>query len=164
MSFLRTFNDEINKYDEISQIDADYFTKTWDLFQKYQQLSENIYKQSQLAQKEKTHLNFELKKFASYFLVSAYDKLPTRHSSQQREEISNEMNRIEALVNFYRLKNEANKLKTTTDQRVKIGEFLVLIEKNLIETINQYKGEVKTRVEDYFSQFQSINFEIKQNE
>lgn len=52
--------------------------------------------------------------------------------------------------------NEAQTFETTTDQRVNIGKLLAHIEKDLIETINQYREEVKIRVEGYFSQLNKL--------
>ena len=129
------------------------YNGTWTLFQHYQKLSENIDKETEKSQK--IHLRFELEKLESYFLAvnltpRGLEKKIAHNYSQRFEEITDEMKRIKTMLSFYRLKNRAEKLEPKEEH--KIEEIFARINMDLIEKINQFNGDVKTRIEEDFTQ------------
>ena len=72
---------------------------------------------------------------------------------QKIEEILNQLERIEAILNYFIFENEAQKAaEIDIDKRSKIAILLIQIDDDLIKNINQYKGMIKKRVEENFEE------------
>lgn len=75
---------------------------------------------------------------------------------QQIEEILMQLERIEAILNYFIFENEAKKAaEIDVDKRSRIAILLIQIDDDLIKNINQYKGVIKKRVEDNFEELKT---------
>lgn len=160
--FLKTLRDEINQYEEISFNDVTFFSNMWNIFQKYQRLINNIQKnESVIKEPQKMRILFEIEKLKNLLIVKANISNQAifsilRNSSRRLEEISNEFQRIQAVLDFYRIENESKKIQVPIEQRLQIANLLAHAEKDLINKINQYKDDVKIRVENLFLQLSKL--------
>lgn len=131
----------------------------------------NIHKDSaKLDEIQKKRLILELKKLESLLITAN----KTQHgiiyrlvynSSQRLDEISIELQRIEAIFNFFRLKNEAGKVQSSIEQRIEIANLLARLDNNLIQKVNQFKDDKKAHVDDCFARLTKlVNIELTQEE
>lgn len=75
---------------------------------------------------------------------------------QQIEEILNQLERIEAILNYFIFENEAQKAdEIDIDKRSIIAKLLIQIDDDLIKNIYQYKGVIKKRVEENFEELKT---------
>ena len=90
------------------------------------------------------HINMELKKIRHYIFNEKEQTILTHsHNIQMMSEILNEAFRFEAVLNFYKISNALENMKLADGLEEAFNEC----ESDLIRKINQYKGDVKSRVE-----------------
>jgi hypothetical protein len=147
------------------------YRNVWTIYKQLEKVGDKIKKLSGGNPTEKAHLDMELKRLKDYILVKEGGRNSTKyelvlHTSQKSEEILNEVDRIEAVLNYFTMKNEAQRSPVTDmDKRVKVARNLAQLEVDLVKRINPYKGEIKRRVEESFKELQTyIKVELSKEE
>lgn len=111
------------------------------------------------------HIMSELNKLQIFMLNSHYNQANSssyeykkieKNFGQHLNEIVNELHRIEAVVNYYRYKNEAQKACIDVEKRLQLSQLLTQLDNDLIQKVNQYNQDVKKRVEGNFNKLNSF--------
>ena len=153
-------------YNELAAI-----RNTWTIYQLTESLDlkikKNLNEKRIVYETQGARLNMELNKLRKYILGSENSTYYViAYKGQQLNEIINEVHRIEAVLNFYILMNEAQKHpENEIDKRTIIATKLAKLEVDLVKKINPYKDEIKRRIEENFEELQMyIKVEMSKEE
>jgi hypothetical protein len=174
MNFKNAIFEDI-ECDEMSFNELAACRNTWTIYKQLHRLSEKINKSHNDkkfdSNKQFAHLDFELTKIRWFILANETIKGKVQHyiiayKGQKLNEILDELQRIDAVLNYYIVKNEAQKShQSSIDIRVKIATKLAQLEVDLVKKIIPYRGVIKRRVEESFKELQTyIKVELSKEE
>lgn len=75
---------------------------------------------------------------------------------QKLNEILCEIDRIEAVLNYYLLNNAAQRLQVEPKNRVKVAVLLAQIQRPLIKKVHKFNAELKARIRDEFNELKKF--------
>ncbi len=174
LTFLNVISNELkvepnsNQYSNNSIYsfnDLSAYKNTWQMFLKLMDLKNEMEMSGgDLTELQKAHLAYELGKVRRH-LFDAQNNWIKFCVGQKLEEVLCELERINCLCNYFRVKTKVNKSSFSLQELAIISSHLNQLDQRLVSRIEPFKEEIKNKVQFEFSALAKlVSFELSKEE